>query len=146
MAKAPKQTLARAPKKAAAKTPARRPVGRPTKYDPIYCDRVVELAKDGLGRIELAAELGVTRQTLATWEEAHPEFLAATTRAAEISGAWWAKQGRMGIWAGKDFNANAYRLQVMNRFPADWRDKQDIEHSGGTTVTFQTVYEQAPKK
>ena len=105
-------------------------MARPSSYAPTFCDRVVELARDGLGRIEIAVALGVTRQTLLNWEKEFPEFLDATTRAAEISGAWWAEQGRKGIWAGPAFNANAYRLQVMNRFPDDWREKQEVQHSG----------------
>lgn len=50
----------------------------------------------------------------------------AMTRAREFSLAWWEKQGLEGIWS-RDFNANAYRLQMMNRFPDDWRDRQELE-------------------
>jgi hypothetical protein len=120
------------------------PVGRPTKYDAAMCERVVALAREGAGRAEIAAELDVAIQTFHNWEAAHPEFLEATTRARDLSLAWWNKQGRAGIWA-REFNANAYRLQVMNRFPSDWRDKQDHEHSGpgggpiDFTVTRQVV-------
>lgn len=42
---------------------------------------------------------------------------------------WWKKQGRRGMWEAS-FNVQAYRLQVMNRFPRDWRYKQNVEHSG----------------
>ena len=51
------------------------------------------------------------------------------TRAREFSLAWWEAQGLAGIWS-KDFNAHAYRLQMMNRFPDDWRDRQELEVSG----------------
>ena len=34
-----------------------------------------------------------------------------------------------GIWS-RDFNAPAYRLQMLNRFPDDWHDKQDVEVAG----------------
>jgi hypothetical protein len=49
-------------------------------------------------------------------------------RARELAQAWWEDQGQKGIWQ-KRFNANAYRLQVTNRFPQEWRDKQTLEHS-----------------
>ncbi len=77
----------------------------------------------------IAAKLGITRETLNVWRRERPEFSDATTRARELALAWWEEQGRLGIWS-RDFNANAYRLQVMNRFPADWRDKQEHAHTG----------------
>lgn len=106
-----------------------KPGGRPTDYSASACDTVIHLGAEGASRAEWAAELDIAIQTLANWETAHPEFLAATTRARNLAQAWWEKQGRKGIWS-RDFNAAAYRLQVMNRFPDDWRDKQSHEHSG----------------
>ena len=99
--------------------------GRPTKYDPKMCERVVDCGKEGYSRAELAAELGIAIQTMHNWEAAHPDFLEATTRARDLALAWWNRQGSKGIWA-KSFNAAAYRLQVMNRFPRDWRDRQEV--------------------
>lgn len=109
------------------------PAGRPTKYDPAFCERVVELGKEGYSKASIAAELGVVRATLDDWAAEHPEFSDAITRAREFSQGWWETQGREGIWAGSQFNANAYRLQVMNRFPDDWRDKHDVNLSGSVT-------------
>ncbi len=104
-------------------------VGRPTDYDPAFCERVVELGRCGYSKVMIAAELGVVRQTLVNWAERHPDFLDSMTRAREFSLAWWEAQGLAGIWS-KDFNAHAYRLQMMNRFPDDWRDRQEVEVSG----------------
>jgi hypothetical protein len=105
------------------------PGGRPTKYDPAMCGRVVELGRLGAGRAEIALELDICRQTFANWENEHPEFLDATTRAADYSAGWWERLGRVGVTA-KVFNAQAYSLQVRNRFPRDWRDKVDHAHGG----------------
>ena len=55
------------------------------------------------------------------------------SRARELSLAWWEKEGRKGI-SSRDFNSNAYRLQVCNRFPDDWRDQQRLELSGNVKV------------
>lgn len=107
--------------------------GRPTKYEPEMCETVIELGRDGAGVAEIAAELDVSRQTVYNWKDEHPEFLDAVNRARDLSQAWWEKQGRKGIWSRK-FNASAYKLQVMNRFPADWRDKQDISVEGDIPV------------
>jgi hypothetical protein len=115
---------------------AKNPVGRPTKYDPdTMIPRMLELASEGAGRLEICAELGVSLQGFLDWEAAHPEFLDSTTRAREISQAWWEKQGRAGIWS-KDFNAPAYSLQVRNRFPKDWRDKHEVTGEGGGPLRF----------
>ena len=35
---------------------------------------------------------------------------------------------------GKTFNANAYALQVFNRFPDDWKRNPEIETDGTLTV------------
>lgn len=113
-------------------------VGRPTKYTPEACDVVVELGRDGASRAEMAAELDIAIKTLHNWEDAHPEFLQATTRARDLAQAWWERQGRRGIWS-REFNASAYRLQVMNRFPTDWRDKQDVNLHTPEGIEVRTV-------
>ena len=104
--------------------------GRPSDYRPEYCEQVIELAREGMGRAEIAMSIGVVRATLTNWEKVHPQFLVAMTHAEEMSLAWWSQQGRKGIWAGSQFNASAYSLQVRNRFPRDFRDKVDHEHTG----------------
>ena len=102
-----------------------RSVGRPTDYDPSFCDRVVDLGEQGYSKAMMAAELGVVRQTLDNWASRHPEFMDAMTRAREFSLARWERQGHKGIWS-RDFNANAYRLQMLNRFPDDWRERTEV--------------------
>lgn len=109
--------------------PYHRGPGRPTKYRPRFCERVIELGREGSSRAVIARELGVAMSTMQDWEEKHPGFRASTARARELALAWWEDQGQKGVWS-REFNASAYRLQVMNRFPGQWRDKQSLEHSG----------------
>ncbi len=104
--------------------------GRPTGYDPAFCERVVELGKEGKSLANIAAEFDVVRNTLKDWARLYPEFSIAMERARELALNWWETEGQKGIWAGKEFNAQAYRLQVMNRFPADWRDQKHVEFKG----------------
>lgn len=110
------------------------PAGRPSKYDPAFCAKVVELGREGKSKAQIAAALDVVRQTLDDWAKEHAEFSDAIAQARELSLAWWEEQGQAGVWGGKQFNANAYRLQVMNRFPDDWRDRQEITGAGGGPV------------
>ena len=66
------------------------PAGRPTSYDPSYCERVIEMGREGYSVVEMAAEIGVGRNTLETlWPAANPEFREALTEAREASQAWW---------------------------------------------------------
>jgi hypothetical protein len=107
------------------------PAGRPSDYDPAFCERVIELGKDGASKAEMAAELGCARSTFALWEETHPQFSEAVKDAVGWSQAWWEKQGRIATFGGTDgFNATAFIFNMKNRFPADWRDKVEQEQSG----------------
>lgn len=108
--------------------------GRPTSYDPAFCERVLELGEQGASYVEIAHELGVVRQTLHNWEDAHPEFLDAITRAREASQVWWEKQGRAGLTAER-FNASVWSRSMAARFPDDWRESKQVEHKGGVTIT-----------
>lgn len=102
------------------------PAGRPTKYKPEYCERVVELGKQGMSVVEMACDIGVARATLeANWPAEHPEFLEAFARAREESQAWWEKTGREGMQA-KSIDAAIYSRSMSARFPKDWSEKRLI--------------------
>ena len=103
--------------------------GRPTLYRAKYCTRVVELGARGYSLAMIAFDLGVDRATIGRWAEKYADFCSALTQARASSLAWWEAQGTAGIWS-KDFNAAAYRLQVLNRFPDDWSDRQTVELRG----------------
>lgn len=99
-------------------------VGRPTAYKPEFCQTVIDAGKDGAGKAEMAAECGVSRQTLDNWTEVHPEFLDAVKEALAWSQAWWEKNGRIATFGGTEgFNATSYIFNMKNRFPDDWKDK-----------------------
>ena len=98
-------------------------------YSASFCALVIDLGRLGRSRVQIAATLDICFHTLASFESKHPEFLQSMLRARELSQAWWEDQGQTGIW-NREFNANAYRLQVTNRFPEAWRDKQQVEHTG----------------
>src|ERR1700740_99186 len=102
-------------------------VGRPSKYDPAFCRRVVELGEEGCSKAELASELGVTRNTLDNWAQENPEFLTALTRAHECSVALWEKQARTNL-ATQGFNAALYAKAMSGRFPQEaYRNQLDLK-------------------
>ena len=105
--------------------------GRPTDYDAAFCDRVIELGKEGASKAEMAVEIGCSRPTFDAWMEAHTEFSYAVKEALFASQAWWEKQGRIATFGGTEgFNATSFIFNMKNRFPADWRDKVEQEQSG----------------
>ena len=116
------------------------PVGRPTDYKPEYCERVVELGKEGFSHAQIAAELDVCRNTLYNWANDNPEFLSAILKARDYSQAWFEKvaQNNM-LTPTPGFSAQLWAKQVSARFPDDYTDKQKQEVSGtlsGLTVRF----------
>lgn len=113
----------------------RNPVGRPTKYDPALCEIVVALGAEGKSRTEIAFELGVVKATIQNWEDVHPEFLAAMTRAKEAEQAWWEKKGRENLGA-QHFQSSMWARSMGARFPDDWREssKQEVSGPGGTPL------------
>jgi hypothetical protein len=114
-------------------------MSRPTTYDPVYCDYVVEMGKNGYSVVEMAAEVGVGRTTLERdWPEANPEFSQALTHARECSQAWWEKQARVNLvmapGAGT-FQASAWSRSMAARFPNDWREKTEQKIEGELAIS-----------
>lgn len=115
-----------------------RVVGRPSKYDPKYCDDVLRLGAEGCSVLEMAAEIGVSRNTLETnWPQEHPEFLEAFARARELSQSWWERQGRIALFAEK-FQPALYSRSMSARFPNDWRETQERRLTGPNGGPVQT--------
>ena len=69
--------------------------GRPSAYDPDFCERVIELGR-GQSKVQMASEFDVSRQTIDNWADANPEFLEALNRAMAHCQAWWEAQGQSG--------------------------------------------------
>lgn len=105
------------------------PAGRPTKYKPSMCDTIRECGKEGMGKAEMAAEIGIHHSTFKAWQEEHPEFSAAVKDALFLSQAWWEGKGRIATFDSQGFNATSYIFNMKNRFPEDWRDKHEVENT-----------------
>lgn len=104
-------------------------MARPTKYDPTYCDSVVEHMREGASLTSFAASIEVCRDTISEWANVHPEFSAAVKRGKAVCAAWWEKTNRTLATSGQG-NATACVFGLKNMAAEDWRDKQEHEHSG----------------
>lgn len=114
------------------------PAGRPTLYDPKYCEAVVEHMRDGASLTSFAASIGVNRATITNWMDAHPEFLAAATRGKALCAAWWEAVARTNAVTGQG-NATLTVFGLKNMAAEDWHDRQQIEHAGPGGSALQIV-------
>lgn len=118
------------------------PGGRPTSYDPAYCESVVEWGKLGKSIAWMAAELDVSRQSIYEWAKEHPEFSDAITRAKEHAQRWWEDFGQVNMLmpAGAGtFNGSVWSRSMAARFPDDWREKSETALTGANGGPVQII-------
>ena len=108
------------------------PAGRPTSYDPSFCDRAIDLLKVGASIEELSLEFDVDYSTVYQWMEDNPEFSQAVKKGREFSKAWWMRRGRIDLENDK-FSPTLWYMNMKNRF--GWADKKEVQNT--VTVTHE---------
>jgi hypothetical protein len=78
--------------------------------------RVLALGREGKGRAEIAAALGVSLQRLRAMEAETAEIGAALRRAETAAQAWWEAMQREALLGGARLNAGAWREAMAWRF------------------------------
>ena len=116
-----------------------RPVGRPSLYDPSYCDKVVELGRLGKSVEQISSNLGVSCRVLYDWRDRYPEFLRALEEAKEAEQTWWEEQAQAYMLEHKDgpkLNASIWSRSMAARFPKKYREsvKQEITGENGAPL------------
>ena len=109
------------------------PGGRPTKYNPKFCEQVIEMGKLGKSKAQMAAAFGLARCTLADWASIYPEFSDAIACARDLAMAWWEDQGQTGMWQspeGLKLNPQLWSRSMAARFPDDYRENSKVEIGG----------------
>ena len=101
-------------------------VGRPTKYTPELCEKVIAELKKGAGIEEIGLALDVGYSTLYEWMEKYPELAEAIKKGREFSKGWWMREGRLAL-RDKEFSYVGWYMQMKNRF--GWSDKQESNHN-----------------
>jgi transposase len=115
------------------------PVGRPSKYDPAFCERVIQLGKLGKSVEQIACELDVGTKTIYNWRDEHPEFLRALDMAREFEQNWWETIAQTHMIEEKDaakLNASIWSRSMAARFPKKYREstKQEITGADGAPL------------
>lgn len=90
---------------------------------------MLDLGAEGKSRAQIAASLGVSRDTIHEWSRVHREFSDALRKAKDLELAWWESAGQMNM-TRQGFNATAFIFQMKNRFRDDYRDVIANEHTG----------------
>ena len=109
--------------------------GRPTKYDPAFCDAVIDFLSEGYSVTAWAGSIRVARSTVYKWAEEFPEFSDALNIGQAASALWWENTLRLNAQTGEG-NATSSIFGLKNRAADDWRDKRDVNHEGGLIVNI----------
>jgi transposase len=128
-------------------TDEKRPVGRPTLYDPAFCERVIELGRIGKSIEQIASNLGFSTRVLFDWRDKNPEFLHALEYAKELELDWWeniAQNMMIESKEGDKLNSSIWSRSMAARFPKKYRESTKTEITGadgaplvtGINVTF----------
>jgi len=120
------------------------PVGRPSKYNPAFCEQVIELGKLGKSVEQIACELGLSTRVMYKWRDEHQEFMHAMEEAKEYEQYWWetiAQTHMIEEQGAAKLNASIWSRSMAARFPRKYREsiKQEITGSDGGPLQIQEV-------
>lgn len=104
--------------------------GAPSKFRKEFCQMLVSHMSEGLSFNAFAKIAQVDQDTLYEWVKVHPEFSEAKKRAFEENRFFWEKTGLDGMHQRPDkpaLNPTIYIFNMKNRFPKEWRDRQEID-------------------
>lgn len=133
-------------------------LGRPSLFDPKYCEQARKLCLLGATDEEMAGIFGVVPQTFYDWQKVHPDFLESITRGKEQADADVASrlyERAMG-YSHPEVHVSSYEgeitltpltkhyppdtqaasLWLRNRQPKRWRDRH--EHTGADGGPIET--------
>ena len=88
-------------------------------------------ARDGLIDVQIAENMGIAASTLYRWKNEHKEISEALKRGKEVVD-YQVENALLNNALNGHTTAQIFWLK--NRRPDKWRDKQDLEHSGGINV------------
>ncbi len=105
------------------------PAGRPTKYDPKFCDIAIEGGKSGYSLTAIASDIGVVVSTVHLWMNEHEEFSDAVKLGRQHAVKFWEDINIQNARAGTG-NATAAIFGLKNRAADEWRDISRVEATG----------------
>lgn len=122
------------------------PVGRPSLYDPSYCEQVLTLGALGKSFEQMSAHLKVGITTLKRWRAEHEEFRSALEDAQALAQTWWEDHAQAYLIEHKDgekLNTGLWSRSMAARFPNNYSERIKQELTGadgaplkGVEITF----------
>ncbi len=117
-------------------------MARPTKYTEETINTLLQGLREGKGRHKSCKEVGINYQTFLNWvhDENKSEFLTQVKKAEEEGNQITKETCEQAIMNAATNNekpiwqAAAWLLE--RKFPEEYRNKQEHEHSGGLTLTI----------
>ena len=113
-------------------------IGRPSKYDPKFCDILIDVMKDGGHVAMICCTLGIVKETFYNWIKDHEEFKKAYEIAKMYNEAYYEELGRRLATgsAPKGANATAYAIIMNNKFGWSKRESSDL---AAQTINIQNM-------
>lgn len=116
--------------------PEPRPMGRPTEYEPIYCQMLIDHMADGYSFESFAGKIKKARSSIYKWVDEFPDFSDAKSAGFDANLLFWEQQGIDGLYnqvikdedgmtVTKSINATVWIFNMKNRH--QWRDKSEAE-------------------
>lgn len=105
------------------------PIRYPDKWNPEFPQMLLDLMEQGRSVISFCAKARISRTTFYNWVKSVPEFLEAFEVGKVLSQAYYEEQGQDNL-KDKDFNYGGWKFLMINRFPDDWKLRQEIHNTG----------------
>jgi hypothetical protein len=100
--------------------------GRPSKYDPTFCETAEQILSEGYSEAVLAGELGVCIDTVTEWKKVHPDF-SASIKIGRAKGARVWEDRLKALAERNEGNATGIIFGLKNRQPDAWKDKTEVD-------------------
>ena len=103
--------------------------GRPSKYDPAFCETAITFLSQGYSVTALAGHIGVSCSTVFKWAEENATFSDALKTGQANAAMFWEKLLIDNARTGEGSSSSCI-FGVKNRSRAEWRDKTETEVTG----------------
>lgn len=124
--------------------------GRPSKYDPAFCEAIIAHGAEGLSLNAFAGKISVSRRTLFNWAEQFPEFADAFEIAKAKACGWWEEKAKIiGEGDGGPGAAAMVQFMLKNYGEGDFSDRREVTYSGAVNhnlLTHEQAVEEARRR
>jgi transposase len=110
-------------------------IWKESKYRPEYCEVAIEVLSAGKSLAAVCAQIGICRETLTNWKNAHPDFNAAMRFGVQKCQVYWEDMGMDGIQGNiEKFGASPWIFSMKNRFREDYKEEKEDKSDTAVSV------------